>query len=199
LSTLSVIDGKAVGVGTPRYAAPEQFTGGEISPAADIHALGMLVNECFGGNPEGPWERIVACATSSIPERRYHDIGAFMRAATLRCASAHLPVGTNSARWGQRALPGGRKKRKLAVSRLWRRSTVNRMLIVSSLTHPLRPQATYLYLGRRPLKITNADRCKPHRETASYSVSRERLAFNPPLTHVFLNATSAAFPRKISV
>ena len=41
--------GMAVGVGTSRYAAPEQFIGGEISPAADIHALGMLINECFKG------------------------------------------------------------------------------------------------------------------------------------------------------
>ena len=35
-SALSVVDGKAVGVGTPRYAAPEQFIGGEISPAAAL-------------------------------------------------------------------------------------------------------------------------------------------------------------------
>ena len=71
---LSVVDGKAVGVGTPRYAAPEQFIGGEISPAADIHALGMLINECFKGELKGCWERIVACATSSIPERRYRNV-----------------------------------------------------------------------------------------------------------------------------
>ena len=48
-SALSVVDGKVAGVGTPKYAAPEQFNGGEISPASDVHALGMLINECFGG------------------------------------------------------------------------------------------------------------------------------------------------------
>ena len=83
-SALSVVDGKAVGVGTPRYAAPEQFIGGEISPAADIHALGMLINECFQGELKGCWERIVACATSSIPERRYSDVAEFMRAVRHR-------------------------------------------------------------------------------------------------------------------
>ena len=81
---LSVVDGKAVGVGTPRYAAPEQFNGGEISPAADIHALGMLINECFKGELKGCWERIVARATSSIPERRYRDVSEFMRAVRHR-------------------------------------------------------------------------------------------------------------------
>ena len=83
-SALSVVDGKAVGVGTPRYAAPEQFIGGEISPAADIHALGMLINECFKGELKGCWERIVACATSSIPERRYRDVPEFMQAVRHR-------------------------------------------------------------------------------------------------------------------
>lgn len=83
-SALSVVDGKAVGVGTPRYAAPEQFVGGEISPVADIHALGMLINECFKGEPKGCWEKIVARATSSIPERRYRDVPEFMQAIRHR-------------------------------------------------------------------------------------------------------------------
>ena len=83
-SALSVVDGKAVGVGTPRYAAPEQFIGGEISPAADIHALGMLINECFQGELKGCWEKIVARATSSIPERRYRDVPEVMQAVRHR-------------------------------------------------------------------------------------------------------------------
>lgn len=83
-SALSVVDGKAIGVGTPRYAAPEQFIGGEISPAADIHALGMLINECFKGEPKGCWEKIVARATSSIPERRYRNVLEFIGAVRRR-------------------------------------------------------------------------------------------------------------------
>lgn len=34
--SLSIVDGRAVGVGTPKYAAPEQFSGGEISPSRCI-------------------------------------------------------------------------------------------------------------------------------------------------------------------
>ena len=45
---VSIVDGKAVGVGTPEYAAPEQFTGGDITPAADVHALGVLAEKLLG-------------------------------------------------------------------------------------------------------------------------------------------------------
>lgn len=80
--SVSIVDGRIVGVGTPRYAAPEQFNGGIVSPATDIHALGMLANECFGGRPPRAWERIISRSTSSIPERRYADVEAF--AAAIR-------------------------------------------------------------------------------------------------------------------
>ena len=48
-STVSVVDGRPVGVGTPGYAAPEQFDGGEATPATDVYALGILGDACFGG------------------------------------------------------------------------------------------------------------------------------------------------------
>ena len=82
--TLSFEDGRPVGVGTPRYAAPEQFNGGEVSRSSDVHALGMLLNECFGGRPPRCWAKIIRRATSSIPEQRYRDVVAFMRAVRAR-------------------------------------------------------------------------------------------------------------------
>ncbi len=39
IDTLSIEKGTPVGVGTPGYAAPEQFAGGDIDFSADIHAL----------------------------------------------------------------------------------------------------------------------------------------------------------------
>ena len=83
-STLSVVDGRQVGLGTPQYAAPEQFSGGEITPAADIHALGKIADECFDGSPPQAWRRIIERATSSIPERRYPSVAAFIRAIRRR-------------------------------------------------------------------------------------------------------------------
>ena len=82
--SLSIVNGRAVGVGTPRYAAPEQFAGGEISPAADIHALGMLANECFQGKPPRCWGRIIRRSTSSIPNQRYATIVDFVKAIKRR-------------------------------------------------------------------------------------------------------------------
>lgn len=82
--TLSVIDGHPVGVGTPGYAAPEQFTGGEISPAADIHAIGVLASECFGGRPPSAWKTIIRRATSSLPAERYPDVSSLARAVRFR-------------------------------------------------------------------------------------------------------------------
>ena len=72
------------GVGTPGYGAPEQMERGEASVASDIHALGVLADRCFDGNPPRAWRRIIERATSSIPERRYPSVDAFIRAIRWR-------------------------------------------------------------------------------------------------------------------
>ncbi len=90
--SISVVDGKAVGVGTPKYSAPEQFGGGEVAPSADIHALGAIANECFRGRMPQYWAKIVRRATSSIPGQRYRDIAAFMHAVRTRHSARHLLV-----------------------------------------------------------------------------------------------------------
>ena len=84
----SIVDGHAVGVGTPGYSAPEQFTGGDISPAADIHAIGVLASTCFVSRPPAVWRKIIRRATSSLPDERYRDCAAMVRAIRLR----HFPL-----------------------------------------------------------------------------------------------------------
>ena len=83
-STYSIVDGQAVGVGTPGFSAPEQFSGGDISPVADIHALGMLANACFKGKPPRLWTGIIRRSTSSIPEQRYATVEEFVKAIQHR-------------------------------------------------------------------------------------------------------------------
>lgn len=39
-------------VGTARYLAPEQVTGGETGPPVDVYALGLVMLECLTGRPE---------------------------------------------------------------------------------------------------------------------------------------------------
>ena len=72
------------GVGTPGYGAPEQMERGEATVVADIHALGVLADRCFEGNPPRAWKRIIERATSSIPERRYQSVAALARAIRRR-------------------------------------------------------------------------------------------------------------------
>ena len=82
--SISIEQSRLVGLGTPGYAAPEQFTGEEITPASDIHALGVLLNECFGGKPPKQWKRIIAKCTSSLPDYRFHTAQEFIQAIRQR-------------------------------------------------------------------------------------------------------------------
>lgn len=91
-STASIVDGRATGVGTPGYSAPEQFSGGAIAPTADIHALGVLVNACFNGRPPRCWARIVRQSTSSIPEQRYASVDQFVSAVRHRHRAGKFAV-----------------------------------------------------------------------------------------------------------
>ncbi len=83
-SPLSVADGHAVGHGTPGWAAPEQFSGDDISPAADVYALGMLALDCFHGEPPRSWRPLLLRATSPVPSHRHPDAAAFARAIRRR-------------------------------------------------------------------------------------------------------------------
>ena len=84
--SITLVDGRRAGVGTPGYGAPEQMERGEATVASDVHALGVLADRCFGGNLPGRWRRIVQRATSSIPSHRYSGVPAFRRAIRLRNA-----------------------------------------------------------------------------------------------------------------
>jgi len=82
-------------IGTPGYMAPEQVGGGEVTPATDIYAAGIVIYEAFTGrrwsmlSPTGeadwsgvPSEFIKALshALAWSPEDRWPDSSAFRRA-----------------------------------------------------------------------------------------------------------------------
>ncbi len=81
---LSTGDSLGEGAGTPGFAAPEQWMGEEVTPAADIHALGVLADACFAERPPRAWRAIIRRATSSIARERYESVGAFARAIRYR-------------------------------------------------------------------------------------------------------------------
>ena len=72
------------GVGTSRYAAPEQLAGEAIADVADVHSLGVLADECFCRNAPKRWSRIIQRATTSLPEQRYASVSHLERAIRFR-------------------------------------------------------------------------------------------------------------------
>ena len=81
---LSIEDGKHVAVGTVGYSAPEQFSGLPADRAADVHAIGALINACYQGKMPGCWRRIYLAATASDPKSRYQTVQELRRAVRVR-------------------------------------------------------------------------------------------------------------------
>ena len=81
---LSVEGGKQVGVGTLGYSAPEQFSGLPADRAADVHAIGALIDACYRGKMPRCWRRIHLVATASNPKSRYQTVPELRRAIRRR-------------------------------------------------------------------------------------------------------------------
>ncbi len=74
-------DGDTIKLGTPGYAAPEQYGVYQSVPATDIYALGVLFNVLLLGmnpiikTPKGKLGKIIKRCTSSQISQRYQNIG----------------------------------------------------------------------------------------------------------------------------
>lgn len=71
---LTLEGGKVAAIGTPGFGAPEQFSGNDVSPATDIHALGMFIHSLYGGKIPFFWRSLVRRMTSAVPALRYQSI-----------------------------------------------------------------------------------------------------------------------------
>lgn len=70
----TLADGRAAALGTPGFGAPEQFAGGDVSPATDIHAVGVFLLALFDGKPPLTWRGLIRRMTSSSVELRPKSI-----------------------------------------------------------------------------------------------------------------------------
>ncbi|MDJ0973951.1 MAG: protein kinase [Planctomycetota bacterium] len=73
------------GVGSPGYMAPEQITGGELTPAADQYALASALYEALTGHPpfdEGSTIEVLLKKRSESPVPLVERIDGFPRAAS---------------------------------------------------------------------------------------------------------------------
>lgn len=61
-------------VGTPRYAAPEQLAGEDVTPTTDIYSLGVVVEQLFCGKVPLSWRPMLKRMTQARPGFRLSSV-----------------------------------------------------------------------------------------------------------------------------
>ncbi|MCP3914150.1 MAG: serine/threonine protein kinase [bacterium] len=103
---------KDVRVGTPKYMAPEQLAGKEVTARSDLFSLGLVLFELFTGRPAfeaKTLEELVRAHEESQPSPSAHlpDIDAAVEAVLVRCLSKNPADRPASAHEIAAGLPGG--------------------------------------------------------------------------------------------
>jgi serine/threonine-protein kinase len=111
-------------MGTPDYMAPEQFAGGEITPAADIYALGILLYELLTGVL--PFQAATPLGAAVVRAKRPPAVSTLREgiprhwdAVISRCLEYEPDKRWSSAREVEEALFGPDAARRSAGARKW--------------------------------------------------------------------------------
>jgi TolB-like protein/Tfp pilus assembly protein PilF/tRNA A-37 threonylcarbamoyl transferase component Bud32 len=114
------VDGTALG--TPAYMSPEQLTGGEVGPAADIYAFGVVLYEMVTGRWPFQGDSPLSVATRRLshapiaPRELVPDLPSRWEGVILRCLerdprNRFARVADATAALGGQRVPAGRRSR----------------------------------------------------------------------------------------
>ena len=86
-------------IGTPDYAAPEQYGFATSNPRTDIYAIGILFHEMLTGHKpnecitryKGKYKNVILNCIELDPERRYRNIKELERQIGARGITRHIP------------------------------------------------------------------------------------------------------------
>ena len=109
----SDLPGRRGFAGTPAYMAPEQLTGGEVTPRTDLYALGLLLYELFTGRRRFAGRSVAevlesrrADGSGSVAQET-RDLDPEVRSVILRCLEERPEDRPSSIHAVIAALPGG--------------------------------------------------------------------------------------------
>ncbi len=110
---LAGASGETLRAGTPAYMAPEQLSGGEVTPRSDIYALGLVLYEIFTGQRALDARNIAELiakreqAAITPPSAIVRDLDASIESIIFRCLESDPLRRPPSALAVAAALPGG--------------------------------------------------------------------------------------------
>jgi serine/threonine-protein kinase len=145
---VTAVTGDGPGALTPEYAAPEQLTGGDVTTATDVYALGVLLYVLLGGrHPAGTGVRSAAELVRAVVETEPPRIS---EAATASAAGDGAEIARRRATTAKKLAASLRGDLDNIVAKALRKKPEERYASVSLLADDLRRYLDHDPVSARP-------------------------------------------------